>query len=219
MNRLALFDCDGTLVDSQGPIVAAMAAAFASLGLPDPGRARTLDIVGLSLPEAMARIHPTGDAPTHAALADAYKTAFFALRSEGRLAEPLYPGFPAVLHRLAAAGWQLGIATGKSRRGLTALLAHHGLADLFVTTQTADDHPSKPHPAMIHAATRAAGAGHATTVMIGDTAWDMGMATAAGCSGLGVAWGYHTADMLVAAGAERVVADPAALVAFMEERE
>ncbi|MEH3106021.1 MAG: HAD-IA family hydrolase [Sphingomonas fennica] len=219
MKRLALFDCDGTLVDSQGPIVAAMAAAFAAVGLPDPGRAATLDIVGLSLPEAMAHIHPHGTADTQAALVDAYKAAFFDLRGRGAVAEPLYPGFPGLLHRLAAAGWTLGIATGKSRRGLATVLAHHGLTDLFATTHTADDHPSKPDPTMVFAAMRASGAGPATTVMIGDTAWDMAMAAAAGCTGLGVGWGYHRPDMLVAAGADRVVADAAALVAFLEERE
>lgn len=218
MNRLALFDCDGTLVDSQGPIVASMAAAFAALGLPDPGRAATLDIVGLSLPEAMAHIHPTGTPAEHDALAVAYKDAFFALRQAGRMAEPLYPGFPQVLHRLAAAGWRLGIATGKSRRGLAAVLAHHGLTDLFETTHTADDHPSKPDPTMIFAAMRATGAGPDTTVMIGDTAWDMGMAAAAGCTGLGVRWGYHRADMLTAAGADAIAADADALIAYMEDR-
>jgi phosphoglycolate phosphatase len=127
------------------------------------------------------------------------------------LVEPLYDGIAELLGRLKAAGWRLGVATGKSDRGLHSCLLSHGIFDLFVTLQTADRHPSKPDPSMLAVAMREAGAEPADTVMIGDTAFDMAMARAAGCRALGVAWGYHAPEELVEAGAEAVAATPAEL--------
>jgi phosphoglycolate phosphatase len=101
----------------------------------------------------------------------------------------------------------LGVATGKSDRGLFHCLESHGLLDHFVTLQTADRHPSKPHPSMIEHAMAEAGADAAVTVMIGDTSFDMAMGVNAGVRALGVDWGYHTPEELMAAGAEMVVTD------------
>ncbi|RDE06190.1 HAD-IA family hydrolase [Sphingomonas aracearum] len=205
MNRLALFDCDGTLVDSQANICLAMEQAFADAGLPPPPRAAVRRIVGLSLVEAIAVLLPDAEASFHRELAATYKQIFFALRTSGAMdTEPLFDGIASALDRLTAAGWLLGVATGKSDRGLAHVLAAHGLTDRFVTLQTADRHPSKPHPAMVDAAMAEAGASPAATVMIGDTSFDMAMARAAGARALGVAWGYHPADELVAAGAHAV---------------
>ena len=124
------------------------------------------------------------------------------------LAEPLFEGIAALLGRLKGNGWLLGVATGKSDRGLQSCLVNHGIFDLFVTLQTADRHPSKPDPSMLAAAMREAGAEPADTVMIGDTAYDIAMARAAGCRALGVAWGYHEPRELLAAGAEAVAQTP-----------
>ena len=206
--RLAIFDCDGTLVDSQHHICQAAEDAFAAEALPPPPRAAIRRIVGLSLTEAMRQLMPEADPARHQRLADHYKQAFFRLRSEGTMgAEPLYPGIAALLETLAAQGWALGVATGKSDRGLAHVLAHHGIGHHFVTLQTADRHPSKPHPAMIEAALAEAGVAAAQAVMIGDTSFDMAMARAGAVRALGVSWGYHPADELIAAGAERVVDD------------
>src|SRR3546814_16607044 len=101
-------------------------------------------------------------------------------------------------------GWLLGVATGKSDRGLNLCLASHGLSARFVTLQTADRHPSKPHPSMIEQAMAAAGAVAATTAMIGDTSFDMEMAVNAGTRALGVGWGYHYGKELVMDGGRRV---------------
>jgi phosphoglycolate phosphatase len=215
-NRLALFDCDGTLVDSQHTICAAMSDAFAGAGLKPPTRAATLRIVGLSLIEAMAALMPSGDAALHAVLADGYKQAFWRLRAAGLNHEPLYDGMIAVIAQLAADGWALGVATGKSDRGLALCLAAHGLSDRFITLQTADRHPSKPHPSMVMQAMAEAGAAPATTVMIGDTSYDMMMARTAGARALGVAWGYHTIDDLHAAGAHAVARHPRDIPALLE---
>ena len=138
----------------------------------------------------------------------AYKQAFFRARERGLVHEPLFEGVAALLARLHGAGWTLGVATGKSDRGLTGCLTMHGIVDLFVTLQTADRHPSKPHPSMLETAMAEAGALARDTVMIGDTVYDVEMALAAGARAIGVAWGYHAPDELLAAGAEAVAATP-----------
>lgn len=201
MRRLAIFDVDGTLVDSQGHIQAAMATAFSETGLAAPDRAAVRSIIGLSLPVAVARL-AGGPAPE---IVERYKAAYVALAAEEGSAEaaPLFPGARAALDALAAEGVVLGIATGKSRRGLSVVLETHGLAGLFETVQVADDHPSKPHPSMIRAAVSESSADAAA--MIGDTVFDMDMARAAGVPGLGVAWGYHDPKALEDAGASRVL--------------
>lgn len=210
-NRLALFDCDGTLVDSQHNIVSAMAGAFTAAELVPPERHRILSIIGLSLPQAVAVLAPDLPPHIHHHVAEGYKKAFQGMRGEGAVSEPLYDGIADLVHALHADGWMLGVATGKSDRGLNLCLTHHGLIDRFVTLQTADRHPSKPHPSMVEQAMADAGASPETTVMIGDTTFDMEMAVNAGVRALGVGWGYHAPDMLVAAGAHSVAMDSAAL--------
>jgi len=216
MNRLAVFDCDGTLVDSQAAICLAMERGFVACGLAAPGDAATRNIIGLSLVEAMAALHPGGSAVDHQALSDAYKHAFFELRAGGVAEEPLYEGVAEAIADLDARGWLLGVATGKSDRGLKYILEHHGLHPRFVTLQTADRHPSKPHPSMLEQAMAEAGAGPHTTAMIGDTSFDMMMAKAAGCTAIGVSWGYHNYQALLDGGADMVADHPSALVEILE---
>ncbi|MGR3490433.1 MAG: HAD-IA family hydrolase [Shimia sp.] len=188
MLSLVLWDVDGTLVDSQAHIVGAMEQAFAVQGLAAPARQDILGIVGLSLPEAMARLAPGAD--TARLVAD-YKQAFQDLRSVlGRDGAPLYPGIRAVLDGLNVREDVVqGVATGKSRRGLDHVIELHELGRMFVTRQDADGHPSKPHPSM--GLTAMAEAGAEQGVMIGDTTFDMEMGRAAGLRTIGVAWGYH----------------------------
>ncbi|WP_175578857.1 HAD-IA family hydrolase [Croceibacterium ferulae] len=209
--RLAVFDCDGTLSDGQAAVCTAMAQAFAEAALPAPFGHEVRRIVGLSLPEAVAHLAPDAAPDVQAHAVDAYKSAFRLAREEGRLREPLYDGIAPLLRQLHADGWVLGVATGKSDRGLAACLATHGLADLFTTLQTADRHPSKPHPAMLEQAMADAGAMPADTVMIGDTVFDMAMAETAGVRALGVSWGYHERAELLAAGAVAVADTPGEL--------
>ena len=188
--KLVVFDVDGTLVDSQAHILGAMAHAHAVTGMTLPPREVVLGIVGLSLPQAMAQLHPDAADDRRDALVQGYKAAFGQMRA--RTESPLYPGARAMLDLLAArSDVVLGVATGKSRRGLDMLLQAHDLAGFFVTTQVADDHPSKPHPAMLQAALSAVGVHPDDAVMVGDTSFDMQMARAAGMRGIGVSWGYH----------------------------
>lgn len=211
---LIVFDMDGTLVDSQAHILAAMEHAHAGTGVSCPARGEVLEIVGLSLPEAFAHLHPELDDAARAALVEGYKQAFGALRHD--TLSPLFPGVVEGLDRLAALpGLRLGVATGKSRRGLDAICRTHGLAKYFATMQCADDHPSKPHPSMLWAALRETGARADRATMIGDTEFDIAMGRAAGMRTIGVAWGYHAPARLVSAGADALVDDWAALEAHL----
>jgi phosphoglycolate phosphatase len=210
-NKLALFDCDGTLIDSQHDIVEAMNRTFQAVKLDPPPRAQVLSIIGLSLPFAMARLLPHTDEAFHHHLSDKYREAFRAMRQANGVSEPLYPGVAKLIHDLHDKGWMLGVATGKSDRGLNLCLTKHGLIDRFATLQTADRHPSKPHPAMAHAAIVEADASPETTVMIGDTSFDIQMAQNAGIRSIGVTWGYHSEAELREAGANAVAVDMDAL--------
>ncbi len=194
--RLIIFDVDGTLVDSQGDIVASMHHAFAEVGAQVPDRAAIIGIIGLSLDVAMARLAPDLETSAHDALVEGYKRSYMSLRAQAGAADssPLYPGTRDMLEALAARDdLLLGVATGKSRRGLDKLLEGHGLNGMFVTQQVADHHPSKPHPAMLHSALAETGTDSRDAVMIGDTTYDMDMARAAGLRSIGVEWGYHPA--------------------------
>ncbi|QIB35458.1 HAD-IA family hydrolase [Ancylobacter pratisalsi] len=216
--KLALFDCDGTLVDSQNVIVAAMTRAFARAQIDLPPRKALLGIVGLSLVEAMRRLGDGDPQFPAEQLAQFYREAFHALRGEPDFAEPLFPDIRMVLDHLSAReDVVLGIATGKSQRGVAAVLSHHGLEGRFITIQTADDAPSKPHPAMVLQAMQATGAAPMDTILIGDTSFDMTMARAAGARAIGVTWGYHASDLLRSSGAERLVSDGTALLTAMDE--
>ena len=205
MNRLAIFDCDGTLVDSGGTIHRALDTTFRAHNLVCPPRHEAQKVIGLSLEEAMTALAPEADAT---ALSATYKDNFIAMRGAGEVEEPLFDGIVKLLDALQDEGWLLGVATGKSLRGLNHCLASHGLSGRFVTLQTADNNPSKPHPGMAHSAMAEAGAAPESTLFIGDTAWDMGCARSAGCVAVGAAWGYHTPEELFADGAHHVANHP-----------
>ncbi|QUL36632.1 HAD-IA family hydrolase [Erythrobacter sp. JK5] len=209
--RLAVFDCDGTLVDGQADICDTMVQAFERAKIPAPDRNDVRRIVGLSLPVAIRKLAPDLTDNDARNVVEFYKSGYFARRQEGVLHEPLYDGIADLLGALHGSGWQLAVATGKSDRGLEAVLAAHGLTDLFVSLQTADRHPSKPHPAMLEAALFEAGATPDEAVMIGDTTFDIDMARAANVRAVGVAWGYHEPGELTLAGAAAIAQDVADL--------
>lgn len=204
MKKLAIFDCDGTLVDSQANICLAMEHAFDEAGMTPPSRHATRRIVGLSLVEAMRVLLPDAEAQVHTDMAERYKASYLVLRNNGLEHEPLYDGIAGLLSSMDESGWLLGVATGKSDRGLERCLNHHGIKGLFVTLQTADRHPSKPHPAMVIQALADAGAEASNAVVIGDTVYDIHMGKAAGTRTIGVNWGYHPVDELRGAGADAI---------------
>jgi phosphoglycolate phosphatase len=208
LKRLAIFDCDGTLVDSGATIQRALAIAFEENGIALPSPDVSRKIIGLSLAEAMAVLLPRSPAEQHVALAEDYKRAFWTLRAAGEVEEPLYEGVLELLDALEVDGWLLAIATGKSDRGLKHCLESHGIHARFVSLQTADRHPSKPHPSMVEQAIADAGGAPESTIVVGDTSFDMAMAVNAGAAGIGAAWGYHDPEELLAAGALAVAEKP-----------
>lgn len=219
---LILFDCDGTLVDSQNMILKTLTRAFEVCGLTPPAPAALRSIIGLSLPEAMTRLTDGRENAPIAELAAAYRREFVALAPDIRQTAPLFAGARETLETLLATNdTQLGIVTGKGRRGLAEVLAVHGLAECFCVLRTGDDGPSKPHPFMVLDAIAAVGGDAGRTVVVGDTSYDIEMGRAAGALTLGVAWGYHPRAALDASGAHAVAesfADVPSLIAELLAR-
>jgi phosphoglycolate phosphatase len=208
VNRLAIFDCDGTLVDSGANIYAALRTSLEGNGLDVPPPEVCRRVIGLSLVEAIATLLPELPPEQHVHLAEDYKRAFMAMRTAGDIHEPLFEGVLDLLDALEHDGWLLAVATGKSDRGLKHCLDLHNIHARFVSLQTADRHPSKPHPSMVEQAIADAGAAPSTTFVVGDTSFDMGMALNAGAAGIGAGWGYHDAHELIDAGAVAVAERP-----------
>ncbi len=218
--NLIVFDCDGTLADSQNLIVEAMRLAFQSAGVSIPKRSAILRTVGLSVPESLQILAPDQYPETRNELARFYREWCMTLRRQPNAGEPLFPGAASLLFNLAArANVLLGIATGKSCRGVTRFIEQNGLQGLFATVQTADTAPSKPHPAMLLQAMEETGAVPEKTVMIGDTSYDMIMAACANVTGIGVSWGYHPVADLKRGGAKTIVSSFAALEALLGGRQ
>ncbi|MEP2551411.1 MAG: HAD-IA family hydrolase, partial [Marinomonas sp.] len=201
--------------DGQADVCDTMEEAFVAAGHAAPDRNETRRLVGLSLPVAIGQLAPDLAISAQTQLVENFKTLFRARRVAGTLDEPLYAGISELLIRLNDAGWLLAVATGKSDRGLHACLDVHGIKHLFVSLQTADGNPSKPHPAMLETAIAEAGVTADNAVMIGDTSFDMTMAANAGVRAIGVEWGYHTPDELRDAGAADVARDMAHLEALL----
>ena len=198
--ELILFDIDGTLVDSQSEILAAMHDAFASIAKPVPHRDVILSTVGLSLEQAMKQLLPSDcDAGIISSAVTAYKHSYRKSREAGAMSV-IYPGIADLLRKCRAhENWLLGLATGKSRRGVNALVEYYDWGEVFQTIQTADTHPSKPNPTMLQAAFSETGVPAPRCLFIGDTTHDMQMAVAAGVGFVGVSWGYHPIDRFDAA--------------------
>jgi phosphoglycolate phosphatase len=201
---LAIFDIDGTLVDSRTSILQAATEAARALGLPEPDYDRVRQIVGLSLPHALQVLEPDLTLDELERFTAEFRASFHRMFEAGH-EEPLYPGSVELLRRLHRDGWRLSLATGQNRRGVARNLARQGWADLFVSSHCAEDGPGKPDPAMLLAAMAACDAEPAVSVMIGDTVHDATMAVRAGVLPLGVAWGFHTPEEQRAAGARHVV--------------
>lgn len=216
---LVLFDCDGTLVDSAALIHDVMERTFVQFGHEKPALAETKAIIGLTLDIAIARIQGKPHADDEAvAMMAYYKSIFAAVRGETGFKEPLFPGIRAMLDTVFAnPALVVGAVTGKSRNGLNLIMDSHGLHPHIKVSRTADDCPSKPHPAMVTECCDETGIAPARTVVIGDAIYDMQMAKAAGARAVGVAWGYAPVDQLVAAGADAIARTPADLIRLIGE--
>ncbi|MCE7028363.1 HAD-IA family hydrolase [Jiella avicenniae] len=215
--KAVLFDCDGTIADSAGLICRIIERAFRRFDLEPPAPEATRAIIGLSLETAVAALRPgLGEARTRD-VAEGYRIEYRAERARPDFSEALFPGMAELVRDLATRDAVLvGMVTGKSRRGVAALTAHHGIAECFQAVRTADDCPSKPHPAMVLECCAEFGIGAERAVVVGDTSFDMEMAKAAGARALGVRWGSHSAELMRAAGADEIVADVGALTRSIE---
>ena len=203
--KLAVLDCDGTIVDSKSAIVTSMTAAFVNVDLAPPKPEEIVRIVGLNLADAMDVLLQGQKPEKVPTLVDAYREVATQHRAGGQWENPLYPDAKEVIQALNASGWLLGVATGKSKRGLDAVFDTHEIGHHFVTVQTSDIGPGKPAPDMLYRALRETGVEARNTVMIGDTTFDMERAVNAGVPAIGVSWGYHTDRDLLAAGARAIV--------------
>ena len=202
--KLVVFDCDGTLVDSQHCILECMERAFDAEGMARPDLHDVRRIVGLELVEAISVMRPELSMEVCHRLGEGYKRAFQQLRQDKAEVEPLFQGIESLLDWLDQENVLMAIATGKGQRGLLNTLDLHGLNGRFLSLQTVDSAPGKPHPGMVLNAMNDTGVAPENTVVIGDTTFDMMMAKNACVSAIGVNWGYHEPEELVEHGAHGV---------------
>jgi len=214
---MVVFDCDGTIVDSQGALMEILHATFAEHGLSLPPRAEVLKGVGLDLSAAIKLLLPEKDSYEIDILCSTYKKFAVEYRQSDKPSDPLYPNAEYAISSLHDAGWLLGVATGKSRRGLDHVLNQHKLNDFFITKQTSDHVAGKPNPEMLYNAMSDTGVDANSVFMVGDTTYDMCMAVNAGTNAIGVSWGYHEIEELVQAGADIIVHSYDELLLFLEK--
>jgi phosphoglycolate phosphatase len=215
--KLVLFDCDGTLVDSGRLIHEVMVRTFVHHDMPEPTYEATKSIIGITLDSAIARIMGQEHVDERvAAMTAHYKSIYSDARALPHFQEPLFNDIAHVMDTLSARDdLLLGAVTGKSRRGLNLIVETHGFEKTFFVSRTADDCPSKPHPAMVLECCTDAGIDAADTIVIGDSIYDMGMAKAAGAKAIGVSWGYCAVDALWDAGADAVLHAPLEILAHV----
>ncbi len=217
--HLVVFDADGTLVDSQAHIHAAMVETFTAFDHPPPALAGTRSIIGLTLDQAIARLLGRPVDGQVAEMTRYYKDTFHRLAAHPEMHAPLFPGIEQLVDELAGHDDVfLAIASGKSRRGIDEMLETHDLRGRFTALRTADDCPSKPHPAMVLECCEEVGIAPARAMVVGDTSFDIEMARAAGAGAIGVAWGYHAPSELHEAGAHAVVDEPGEIAVMVRDR-
>ena len=205
-NKLALFDYDGTIVDSAKMIVKGAIEAFRVCGIPDPDPKKVRENIGKPLAIALKEYMPEGYNISPNQISEAYKNWY---AEQGRLGlqdEPIFPGMKDLLKRLQDSGqWYLGIATNKSRIALENGLAKHDLKNYFDITLTTDEIEPKPSPEMALIAIKTFNVDRKHTVIIGDTINDIGLGVNAKIMSIGVGWGYNKKEVLLSSGANKIV--------------
>ncbi len=190
---IIIFDWDGTLCDSVDGIVTAMQAAAVEHCLAPPSESAVQNIVGLGLPQAMAELFPQQPEDERLILAEAYSRHYIEATAGPA---NLFPGAADTLAALRDSGFELAVATGKSRRGLDRVLAGIGMSDYFETTRCADETRSKPDPLMLEEILYERGKRASEAVMVGDSEYDLEMALRAGIPSIGVSFGVHSPERL-----------------------
>ena len=215
-SKLALFDYDGTIVDSAIMIVEGAIAAFRICGLPDPDPKKVRENIGKPLAVALDFYMPPGYNVSPEQISEAYRNWYAEQGNLGLQNEPLYPGMVDLLNELKANGWLIGVATNKSRIGLINGLAKHNLSDTFDITLTTDENTPKPDPAMALRAMKELAVNKKYCVMIGDTINDIGLGVNSEIQSIGVTWGYNEKEMLSSAGASYLVNNSSELSKLMK---
>ena len=211
--RLVVFDWDGTLMDSIGTIVECTLAALGDVPeVPPPPAERIRESIGLGLRETMERFFPGGDPELFERVAACYRHRWLA---EYKERSRLIAGAREAVAGIRAAGYLVGVATAKSRAGLERELDQTGLRELVHASRTVTEAPSKPHPGMLLQLVEELAVASDETLMVGDTAWDLEMAAAAGCHALGVLSGGHAREQLESAAPLTCLASVAELPAWL----
>lgn len=211
--ELIVFDWDGTLMDSAGAIVNAIMAACVDLDLPQPPVERARHVIGLGLHDALGHAVPELPTARYGEMVERYRYHYLSKDHE----LDLFPEAFELIEWLAGQGRMLGVATGKSRVGLDRALSHTGLGRFFHSTRCADECFSKPHPAMLEEIMKELGVRPERTLMVGDTTHDLGMARNAGVAGVGVSFGAHPREALVALSPLAIVDSPADLAQWLRQ--
>jgi len=192
--RLIVFDWDGTLMDSIERIATSMQRAFVDVGLASPPDEDVREIIGLSLGKAIALLAPDTDETILKRITDRYRHHFV---DASEIPMPMYPNATKMLESLKARGYLLGVATGKARRGLDRVFQDIDCHHLFDATRCADETESKPHPKMLNELMHELKVSAEQTLMVGDTEFDMVMASNAGVDAIGVSYGVHERQRLL----------------------
>ncbi len=193
MYSLIVFDCDGTLVDSESRIIHCMQTAASELGLPISDEKNIRNVIGLGLTEAIRDLYPQVGLPIVHLFIHQYRRCFFELEKKP---SPLFPGVESMLSDLHVSGLRLAVATGKGRKGLNLVLNNTELKKYFIASRCADETRSKPHPQMLIELMDELSVSPEQTAMVGDTSYDMEMALRAGVDGIAVSYGVHEIDRL-----------------------
>jgi len=212
--ELIVFDWDGTLMDSEVRIVTCMQRAASDAGFPIPTETAARDIIGLGMKEAVERLFADADEKGVDALIDAYREHWLGNHVE---AATMFSGARELLSGLHRSGYLLAVATGKSRRGLDRALDESGLGIYFHATRCADETFSKPHPQMLEEILIDLDTSPGAAVVIGDTEYDMQMASNARVDAVGVSHGVHSTERLLAQGALRCFDDLHQLSGWLEQ--
>jgi len=202
---LAAFDLDGTLLDSAGSIVERVIACWEACGFPPPDPVLARRIIGLPWKESVLALLPNAGPEEFTKIRAFYDDVREGRRTAPPLSETLFDGARGTLEYLRGQGFTLAIVTSRNGDRLTELLRDHGIDEFFFACKTADLGPAKPDPFLLRAAMAETGATAETTVMIGDTTFDIEMAVNAGTGAVGVSWGVHEVGELRTAGAHRIV--------------
>lgn len=190
---LIIFDWDGTLIDSIDWIVNCLQYAAEQCGRPIPEAQAAKDVIGLSITSACGKLFPTADEEMRARLVACYQQAFLS-REIGQ--EDLFPGVYAMLVELKQAGYQLAVATGKTRVGLQRAMRATNTEELFCVTRCSDETASKPDPKMLHEIMSHTKVPNGRSLMVGDSVHDLQMAMNAQISSIAVSCGAHPEDIL-----------------------